>query len=504
MDETERAEYPSVPFSLSTDLAPELETADATRIRKIAAGIKRGNLNKSSIDVFGPGVKQGYKPGPVLFYEDHRSIALSSPKASNHYQYRFLLLAGKQDILLIENKRSDKYEKYCRDVLKLPSPKILCVKSKEALSPLAKSCIESSKAMQKIVKIAKLNGCLNIMPYICTGWTWLLGQKIAELANVPVYIMAPTPWLAQKTNDKLWFSERLAECLGPCALPQTYYAFGPAALAIKITRLAKTHPKIVVKIPSSASSMGNVVIDTTHIKDISIPAVTEYIHSHIRFPRYHDMYPLAVSVWDTDVLTSPSLQIWIPLPEDGKPIIECLFEQALDPVSHTFIGARPAQLEKEIRNRLIYEAGIIAYLFQQLGYYGRCSIDAVVTGKRTEHDIHWIDCNARWGGVSIPMTAAQRLTINWKENLKIIVQSNMHQSANLNKDFLDSTTHLQYNAREREEGIVIMNPSYYNNFAYHDFMVFAKNSNSGDFIFQEADKISRHMLDRWRSFDQIA
>ena len=53
----------------------------------------------------------------------------------------------------------------------------------------------------------------------------------------------------------------------------------------------------------------------------------------------------------------------------------------------------------------------LATLFQRLGYFGRCSFDAVVTGQNSHAGrVHWIECNGRWGGVSIPMSLVNRLT----------------------------------------------------------------------------------------------
>ncbi|MFY9735858.1 MAG: hypothetical protein WAL02_12105, partial [Rhodoplanes sp.] len=36
--------------------------------------------------------------------------------------------------------------------------------------------------------------------------------------------------------------------------------------------------------------------------------------------------------------------------------------------------------------------------------------------------IHWIECNGRWGGVSIPMTLLNRLIGDWRSRSFVIVQ----------------------------------------------------------------------------------
>ena len=53
----------------------------------------------------------------------------------------------------------------------------------------------------------------------------------------------------------------------------------------------------------------------------------------------------------------------------------------------------------------------LALLFQALGYYGRCSFDAIVYGTSlNDARIHWIECNGQWGGFSIQMALANRLS----------------------------------------------------------------------------------------------
>lgn len=483
-----------LPFMLSDNLASELDDKDKIYIRNIALKLKKADPKLDNTKNFGPLVRQGYHPGPVLFYEDHRTIALSKVTSSFHYQYRFLLLARQQDILLVENKRAPEYEKYCNDVLRLSPPETICLTMGEKHLPLARRCCENNDAMTRLADIARQNGCLNIMPYLSTGWTWALAQRIAERANVPVYVMAPSPRLSQKANDKLWFSERVVDCMGPRALPRTYYAFGPAALAIKVSRLAETHSCIVIKVPSSAGSMGNMVLDAAFIRDMALPDLKEYLLALVAFPGGHQIYPLAVSVWDSKVVTSPSLQIWIPLAETAPPIIEGVFEQALDPVTNSFIGAKPADLPGSLIEKLIQGGSMISYLFQQLGYYGRCSLDAVVMDKAGSHEIHWIECNARWGGVSIPMTAAHRLTGQWQEFLKIIVQSNQKNHISLHADFQKDTAGFHYDPSREKAGIVLLNPSQYEHVAYHDYMTLAREPTTAQCIFQSVDKISKQIL----------
>ena len=79
-------------------------------------------------------------------------------------------------------------------------------------------------------------------------------------------------------------------------------------------------------------------------------------------------------------------------------------------------GRRPSHVAS--RQRIAQEAAHIACLFQELGHFGRCSLDAVLLDSGA---LHWIECNGRWGGVSIPMTLINRLLGGWQNRAFMIV-----------------------------------------------------------------------------------
>jgi hypothetical protein len=136
------------------------------------------------------------------------------------------------------------------------------------------------------------------------------------------------------------------------------------------------------------------------------------------------MFPMLVEVWEADVLTSPSVQTWIPDVHDGPPAIEGVFEQVLQGEHAAFAGAVPADLPAGVEDELTHDALQLATLFQQLGYFGRCSYDALVTGSKNDaRTVYWIECNARWGGVSVPMSLVNRLVAGGDHPEFAIVQN---------------------------------------------------------------------------------
>jgi len=80
-------------------------------------------------------------------------------------------------------------------------------------------------------------------------------------------------------------------------------------------------------------------------------------------------------------------------------------------------------LPEPLADRILREATCLAHYLQRLGYFGQCGLDAILVGDALESaSIHWIECNGRWGGVSIPITVANRLVGDWTEKSIIIVQ----------------------------------------------------------------------------------
>ena len=112
-----------------------------------------------------------------------------------------------------------------------------------------------------------------------------------------------------------------------------------------------------------------------------------------------------------------------PRRENGAPVIEGVFTQILSGIEGEFIGAEICQFPDALQSRLVREASLMAQLFQNIGYFGRCGFDAILVGRSlADADVHWVECNGRWGGVSIPVTLANRLGHDWQDRFLVIMQ----------------------------------------------------------------------------------
>jgi len=356
------------------------------------------------------GVTSGWGPGPGVYFEDHREIQLTTEAHARAFEYRALGLAGSDDFYLLAGDRSEEFEKYLRDVVALGAPHILALRRKwtEAGRSMADRCMAEPAVLEALVRAAQDSGGLNLVPYLTTGRVWALARSLARAARQPICVAGPSPRLALRANDKLWFAARVRELLGSRSLPPTLSVFGLPVAAARLKKLAQTTERVVVKVTASAGGVGNLTFDSAEFRAISLGDVLARVRAGLEEMGWPGCFPILLGVWEGPVIASPSAQIWIPPMEDGAPLIEGAFVQTLSK-SGGFVGASPADLDDSTRLRFLDEALRIATFFQALGYFGRLSLDAILLRKRPETaDIHWIECNARWGGVSLPLTIANR------------------------------------------------------------------------------------------------
>ncbi len=399
--------------------------SERDRLAAIAQKLLRDNPSLGRTDVFGTLVSSGLSEAPAVLIGAQREIGLHEAQPEQTLEHRIALLSGNGDILVLE-QNCPGYERYLKELLGLGEFRVIALGPPQTgrPAPIATRCCKSQIILSQFVTAAQKGGRFQIVPHIGAGSAWTLAATIAREAGVPVTVAAPPPRLTSRVNDKIWFANRIREVLGPDALPPTFAAFGPAAIAAKIARIARSSERIIVKTPDSAGSMGNVALDSMLVRGLDLDRIRNLVLSLLRVRGWSGRFPLLVGVWESDAVASPSVQIWIPPPDQGGPIIEGLFEQHVAGPDAEFIGAVPARLTAPISNRIAKEAASLATLLQYLGFFGRCSFDCLVTGSlEGKASLHWIECNGRWGGVSVPMTFANRIFGNHAERGLVIVQN---------------------------------------------------------------------------------
>ena len=450
------------PIPVSAPLIPvvthihvPIGASERSRLVKIGERRLRNEPALSNSYAFGENVRSGMLVGPMPLIGDHREIPLISGESGALYQHRMSLLARAGDMVVFTTKRHTAFENYLETTLKLGAFEGLEIETNEDRfrRPLADLCMRDHRTLTGIVSATKQHGCLTIMPHIGTGSARVLAGAIAEAAGRPVSVAAPPPRLTQRANDKLWFSELVAEVLGLQAQPKAFHAYGPAALAGQVQAIARQYERVVIKVPDSAGSAGNNSIWSHDIR--------QKLLSKLHRRGWRDRYPLLTQVWDCDVASTPSVQLWIPHPHEAGPIIEGIFEQTVEGLGGEFVGSCPAELSTELRALLAEQACQLATVLQFCGYYGRCSFDAVIIdARRHSGRIHWIECNGRWGGVSVPMTLVNRLTGDWVKRPFVVVQKQVAPGKKP-VPFCDALERIEeqlFIPGRKDEGIVILTP----------------------------------------------
>jgi hypothetical protein len=454
------ASQASIPIVPQFDAEPSRQAL--SKAAQMASRLLAEEPALNDTDFFGPRVSSGLSGAPALLFEDHSEISLFNAREDSPLEYRALLLAGKDDIVLIGGQQFPGFEKYCQDRLGLgqaliatPAP-VACDRNVS----ISERCIADAAVMERICAHARRHRGLNIVPYIGTGSAWRLANIVASQSASDVLVAAPPPRLTRRVNDKLWFAERVQELLDRDALPVSHSVFGPAALSGRVAALGSRFDRVVVKVPDSSGSLGNVVLSSADIARWSLSDLRKRILDVLEERGWRGTYPLMVGVWDYPVIASPSVNIWIPKAGDGLPIIESVFTQILSGPAGEFIGATPSDLPDLWQHRIVREAMAIASLFQLLGYFGRCGLDAILIGESCDDAaLHWIECNGRWGGVSTPITLANRLVGDWHEKAVLIVQqTQLAMPPRSFDDFLALLGDRLFDARTSKQGVVILAP----------------------------------------------
>ena len=464
----------SAPFPVVEQVPGALSDEARERASRVARDLLEADPCLPVTEPFGEGLRAGLDPGPCFFIEDHHGIRLFENRGNLAYAYRALLLARPGDVVVIGGPRSPAFERYCAETLGLGEVEVLEPAEPPAGDSLAARCARDPMVVERLAAHARRHGGLNVVPYMGTGGVWALAGVVAARSGAPVRVAAPPPQLARCVNDKIWFKDCVDRLIGTRAVPAAWPASGSAMLTARVAALARSHASVVVKLPDSASSKGNLVLDAASLAGHPLSRLRRHLLARMRRAGWQDEFPVLVSAWEKPVLASPSVHLWIPEAGAGDAIVEAVFDQYLSGAGGEFAGAAPSTLPSVWQRRLAGEAALLGALFQRLGYFGRCSFDAIVVGADLERALlHWIECNGRWGGVSLPLTLASRLFGDWRRRPFVIQERSDLRGPP--RDFADILARLEgdlYVAGGEPVGAVILAPWLLETGTGYELMVF--------------------------------
>ena len=277
---------------------------------------------------------------------------------------------------------------------------------------LAFQCWQDRRVRHDLIQAVRRDGLRYIHPHLSTLHVWELAAQLHNATRRPISVIGPPHEVARWANNKIEFTRTAARLFGKQSVPHTEAAFNFATLSKKVACLASTHTRLGIKYPYATGGNGNFRIDATRIRGLSLSQVRDFLKQLLAGNRWPQHGRLLLDVWESDVLCSPSVQTWIPPLGHGVPVMEGLFKQTVSGDQGAFVGSCPLELPDELEQQIINNSYLLAVLFQELGYVGRCSFDLIMAGEQLENcRIEFIECNARWGGTSIPMTLMNRLQI---------------------------------------------------------------------------------------------
>lgn len=397
-------------FKRSCDLW--LSSSEKAKARALARQLDGDNKFTRERLYFEPYVRRGLGGGPMLIFGDVREISLFASQGADLLEYRLSSLARTGDTVVLATVRDPDFEHYRMNTLGFGSPDYLetAQYTGESVNSTPKTCLRDPAVYSELVENLRGKQCETVLAHITTGTIWALGRKLGMDLGRQMQIAGPLPTLSRMVNNKLWFSRVATELLGQNTVPNELPVYGLAALTAAVMSLARTSDMLVVKVPDSAGSKGNFVLSCQDLRDLDVQGVHRFLTSVLEPVPESIRFPLMVQIWEREVLLSPSIQIWIPDTNEGPPIVEGLFKQNLDRLNARFAGATKASLSAELEEKFTRQGLMLATLFQELGYFGRCSFDAIISGSDlATASLHWIECNGRWGGVSVPLTLMNTL-----------------------------------------------------------------------------------------------
>lgn len=414
------------PLHIRARAHPDISPDEIDRIDTLASEIRAKSPRIDDIEMFGSGVIKGCGSGPGLWFGDTAEISLMDRNPDKRFDYRLGWLAADGDIVVIGGPSCKPFETYQRKWLQAPGLSYLNVDPKSEpprISTLAK-CLRDQDAYGRL--IAALDGatCMTLHAHQTTGRAWALASRLSQDLGTRIHVAGPPPTLCRLANNKLWFGEVAQRLLGLGATPEKHATHSASALTRHVANIARKRDRLVIKLPDSAGSAGNFVLEAKDVRGLTPRLLRDSLLKRLSLAGCENRFPMLVEVWDANVIANPSVQMWIPAITAGPPLIEGIFDQVLSGDKAAFAGAAQADPPPHIETALCRDAFRLASLFQKLGYFGQCSFDTVVTGERGVADtVHWIECNGRWGGVSVPMTLINQLAPKGRAPHYLIVQN---------------------------------------------------------------------------------
>jgi len=361
--------------------------------------------------------------GACVHVDDFSGIAMrpDDPLAHACFGSRAFARAGLGDLVIGRCGPLDDYLAYLELQLGLGPSSYLEIRDQRCgAANLFDAILEDERAQLEIAGWAgKRGGRVALHPYMGHARAWRLAASLDRICGSTVMMLAPPPSLTALVNNRSWFAELVGLALGPEFALYGHTASDLNELVERVARLADHAEVIAVRLCDSASGAGLIRIEASlGRRGYELRSRLAAWIAEVGWTRASPA--LSVERWETNVLASPSAQVWIPNLVEGPPVIDGIFDQQFDPHDPgVFVGSGISQMPAAISDSIAEKTLALSRVLQELGYIGRCSFDTIVCGETLEGaTLRFVECNGRWGGTSSPMVLVHRLfknhsSVNW-------------------------------------------------------------------------------------------
>lgn len=390
---------------------PNPSTVMTRKVENLAADLILENDQLQFNSELSPYVCDADPDGPALHIDDLTEISLIEQDGdASFYQDRSRLRAGTDDTVVTCSDVVIGYDEYCSERLGLGNPTWLRPTNPHSRLHVASAIWQDREVRRELVRRIRQGTLQYIHPHMGTTGVWELAKLLHDASHRPIPVLAAPPGVSRWANDKVQFTQAATRLFGDRLVPATMSAWNFTNAAKHARTIANDAEIVGLKVPDSAGSGGNVVLEASEIRSKSLLEIERLLESRFSSIGWSGKQPLLISAWEEGVLNSPSAQLWIPAQVDLPPIVEGVFVQAVYGPEAKFVGNQPAHLPHTITNEIVDRCWLLGRLFQLLGYVGRCSFDLILVGDSFQNSrIEFIECNGRWGGTSLPMTLMNRL-----------------------------------------------------------------------------------------------
>lgn len=404
-----------MPFPVVEHLKADPSANLRQKLERFVEWIRREHSELAVPSDFRDLVPASLAEGPALHLDDLSEIPRLDPSEDTRfYQDRARLRAGDGDLVASCGDPIAGHEEYCRDTLGLGTPEWLRPRPLRHRTRIAEACWEDPLVRDRLVRKLKQGELEYLHPHMGTFAVWELAALLRGESGCPLSVVAPPPPLTKWVNNKVAFSEAVTRLFGAEFIPRTESAWSLALLAPRVRELADQAEAIGLKLPDGAGGGGNLVLPAEHLRGKSLRELMSILKMAATAIDWRGDRELLVDVWESNVLCSPSAQLWIPPERDGEPVVEGIFQQVTEGVEGVFVGAIPATLPPAVQQQIGDYSWVLASVFQRLGYVGRCSLDLILVGTDFgDCRLEFIECNGRWGGTSVPMMMMNRIFGDW-------------------------------------------------------------------------------------------